>query len=116
MDPFHTKFCKESRGLVYLPIAETRLESLETLREPVFLWITPFETPRMISGSAAFSAAKAAFMSPEMMASSTLRIKPRIRVLREWLIRVRVAVVRTRFLAEAILGMACPVVLKRRRV
>ncbi len=59
----------------------------------------------MISGSAAFRAARAAFLSPDEMASSTLRIKPRTRVLRAVLMAVRLAVVRTRFLAEAILGM-----------
>src|SRR5258705_7043686 len=83
----------------------TRLVRRDTFREPVFLCSTPLETPRMISGSAAFKAASAAFLSPEAMASSTLRIKPRTRVLRAVLMAVRLAVVRTRFLAEAILGM-----------
>src|SRR5471030_2553206 len=68
----------------------------------------PLETPRMISGSAAFKAASAAVLSPLVMASSTLRIKPRTRVVRAVLIAVRLAVVRTRFLDEAILGMDFP--------
>lgn len=34
-------------------IAFTRLASRETLRDAVFLWITPLVTPRMISGCAA---------------------------------------------------------------
>src|SRR5471030_529861 len=89
----------------YFDSFETRLVRRDTLREPVFLWSTPLDTPRMISGSAAFRAARAAFGSPEAMASSTLRIKPRTRVLRAVLMAVRLAVVRTRFLAEAILGM-----------
>ncbi len=56
------------------PSLLTRFVSLETFRAPVFLWITPLDTPRMISGSAAFRAAEAAFLSPEAMASSTLRV------------------------------------------
>src|SRR4051812_20361683 len=92
----------------YFDSFETRLVRRETLREPVFLWRTPLDTPRMISGSAAFRAARAALLSPEAMASSTLRIKPRTRVLRAVLMAVRLAVVRTRFLAEAILGMDSP--------
>src|SRR6187455_1793275 len=101
----------ESEGfqaLRYFDSFETRLVRRETLREPVFLCSTPLETPRMISGSAAFKAARAAFLSPEAMASSTLRIKPRTRVLRAVLMAVRLAVVRTRFLAEAILGIGSP--------
>src|ERR1700733_15009579 len=65
----------------------------------------PLDTPRMISGSAAFRAASAAALSPLVMASSTLRIKPRTRVLRAVLIAVRLAVVRTRLREEAILGI-----------
>jgi hypothetical protein len=42
------------------------------------------------------------------MASSTFRIKPRTRVLRAVLMAVRLAVVRTRFLADAIFGMGGP--------
>src|SRR4051794_33513699 len=77
----------------------------ETFRAPVFLWITPLETPRMISGSAALSATCADFLSPEAIASSTLRVKVRARPLRAWLMSARFLLVRTRFLAEAILGM-----------
>src|SRR6185503_20424683 len=62
----------------------------------------------MISGSAAFRAALAAALSPAEIASSTLRMKPRTRVLRAVLMAVRLAVVRTRFLAEAILGIGFP--------
>src|ERR1700743_1695010 len=67
----------------------------------------------MISGSAAFRAARAAVLSPLAMASSTLRMKPRTRVLREVLIAVRLAVVRTRLRDEAILGMGLPGIGKR---
>src|SRR5450631_2760373 len=91
--------------LRYLVSFATRFVRRDTFRDPVFLCSTPLETPRMISGSAAFRAARAAFLSPEVMASSTLRIKPRTRVLRDVLMAVRLAVVRTRFLEEAILGM-----------
>src|SRR5258708_14784955 len=91
--------------LRYLVSFATRLVRRDTFREPVFLCSTPLETPRMISGSAAFRAARAAFLSPEAMASSTLRIKPRTRVLRDVLMAVRFAVVPTGFLASAILGM-----------
>src|SRR3954469_19155959 len=86
----------------------TRLVRRDTFREPVFLCSTPLETPRMISGSAAFRAARAAALLPELIASSTLRMKPRTRVLRAVLMAVRLAVVRTRFLAESILGMGRP--------
>src|SRR5471030_3346403 len=91
--------------LRYFDSFATRLLRRDTFRDPVFLCRMPLETPRMISGSAAFRAARAAFLSPEAMASSTLRIKPRTRVLRDVLMAVRLAVVRTRFLEEAILGM-----------
>src|SRR5437762_12363827 len=68
----------------------------------------------MISGSAAFRAACAAALSPFARASSTLRMKPRTRVLRAVLIAVRLAVVRTRFLDEAILGIGLPAAIRRR--
>src|SRR5882757_3996582 len=98
----------------YFDSFATRLVRRDTFREPVFLCSTPLETPRMISGSAAFKAARAAVLSPDVMASSTLRIKPRTRVLRDVLMAVRLAVVRTRFLAEAILGMGSPWILPKR--
>src|ERR1700751_2587536 len=40
--------------LVYFDNFATRLVRRDTFRDPVFLCSTPLETPRMISGSAAF--------------------------------------------------------------
>src|ERR1700712_1688612 len=68
--------------LPYFDSFATRLVRRDPFREPGFFCRMPLETPRMISGSAAFKAARAALESPEVMASSTLRIKPRTRVLR----------------------------------
>src|SRR6185437_5609525 len=89
----------------YLPSFVTRFVRRATFRAPVFLCSTPFDTPRMISGSAAFIAAWAAALSPRLKASSTLRMKPRTRVLRAVLMAARLAEVRTRFFDESILGM-----------
>src|SRR5437016_13199021 len=50
----------------------------ETFREPVFLWITRLEVPRMICGSAALNAATAASRFPAARASSTFRTAVRI--------------------------------------
>src|SRR5262249_14670368 len=102
------RFRSDSSGFGYFCSFATRLVRRETLREPVFLCSTPLVTPRMISGSAAFKAASAAPLSPLAIASSTLRIKPRMRVLREVLIAVPFAWVRTLFWDEAILGMGFP--------
>src|ERR1700733_6528994 len=60
----------------------TRLARRDTFRLPVFLWITPLVTPRMISGSAALKAARALPFSPVAIASSTARVSVRIRLLR----------------------------------
>ena len=54
---------------------------------------------------AIFRAARAASLLPELIASSTLRMKPLTRVLRAVLMAVRLAVVRTRLREEAILGI-----------
>src|SRR5579872_5168807 len=83
----------------------TRAARRETLREPVFLWITPFVTPRIICGSAAFSAAAAASRLPAESASSTLRTAVRIWLFRFLLMAVLRAVLRTRFSAETWLGI-----------
>jgi hypothetical protein len=82
-----------------------RAVSRETFREPVFLWITPLEAPRIIWGSAAFNAEAAASRFPDARASSTLRTAVRIWLFRFLLMAVRFAVLRTRFSAEAWLGM-----------
>src|SRR5579872_7385784 len=103
-----TEFARGFSGFAYFCSFATRLVKRDTFRAPVFLCSTPLETPRMISGSAAFRAARAAALSPLVMASSTLRIKPRTRVLRAVLMAVRLAVVRTRLRDEAIFGMGFP--------
>ena len=51
----------------------TRALSRDILRAAVFLWKTPLVTPRISSGWASRRAASAADLSPEAMASSTLR-------------------------------------------
>jgi hypothetical protein len=58
----------------------TRDDRRDILRATVFLWSTPFDTPRASSGCAAFSAASAAEASPDAIASSTLRRKVRMRL------------------------------------
>lgn len=50
-----------------------RLARRETLRDAVFLCITPFVAARISSGCAALKAAVAAAVSPEAKASSTFR-------------------------------------------
>ena len=53
------------------PNADKRRERRESLREAVFLWRTPLEAARMISGSADLSAAR---IHPT--SASTLSIRP----------------------------------------
>lgn len=90
------------QGLSFFSRAARR----ETFRAPVFLWITPLVTPRMICGSATLSAAAAASRFPADNASSTLRTAVRIWLFRFLLMAVRLLVLRTRFSAETWLGMA----------
>src|SRR5918993_2987476 len=66
----------------------------------------------MISGSAARRAAEASVWLPEAIASSTLRMKVRMRLRRDRLISVRFAILRVIFLADTVLAMACPRSLK----
>ena len=82
-----------------------RLAKRDTFRLAVLRWTMPLDAPRISSGSAALSAASAVFLSPAANASSTFRVKVRIRFLRAWLVAVRFTFCRTRFLAESILGM-----------
>src|SRR5580704_1597896 len=77
----------------------------ETLRLALFLATTPFWAARMISGSAARSAASAAVLSPAVIASSTVRTKPRMRDRRALLITVRRAILRVAFLADDVLAI-----------
>jgi len=69
-----------------------RLAKRDTLREAVFLWITPFDTARITSGSAALNAAAAAAWSPRATASSNLRMKVRTRERRDLLTSVRASI------------------------
>src|SRR5690242_2720322 len=98
----------------YLASFATRVVRRATFRAPVFLCSTPFDTPRMISGSAAVNAAWAAGLSPRLNVSSTLRVTPRRRVLRAVLKVASLAAVRTRFLGVAILCMVFMRVFRRR--
>src|SRR4051794_9461611 len=75
----------------------------------------PFWAARIISGSAARSAAMASVWLPEAIASSTLRTKVRMRLRRDLLIAVRFAILRVIFLADTVLAMANPRLLKVRR-
>ena len=68
------------------PSAFTRDARRDIFREAVFLWNTPFVTPRISSGCAARSAATEASLSPDSMASSTLRRNVRMRERRALLI------------------------------
>src|SRR5262245_2585747 len=66
----------------------------------------PFCAARMMIGSASLSAASAALRLPPVIASSTLRTKPRNCERRDLLISVRRAILRTALRAEGVLGMA----------
>src|SRR5437588_8312786 len=63
---------------VHLPSLAMPWVSRETLRFAALRWITPFWAARMISGAADFNASAAAVLSPEAIASSTLRTEVRI--------------------------------------
>ena len=101
----------EERGSIraprsyFAPRAFTRVARRDTFRDPVFLWITPAPTARMISGSAACSACSAAFRSPPSMASSTLRINVLIRDRRAVLTAVRRWIFRTIFFADRVFAI-----------
>src|SRR6185437_4209809 len=68
--------------------------------------MTPRCAARMITGSAAFSAAVAAPASPPAIASSTLRIEPRRVERRALLISVRRAIWRVALRADLVLAMS----------
>ena len=86
-------------------IALTRLDKREILREAAFLCRTPCCALRMISGCAALSASAAFALSPEAIASSTLRMCERIRERRDLLTSVRRSITRIAFLAETVLAI-----------
>src|SRR6056297_38574 len=83
----------------------TREASRDILRAAVFLWNTPLVTPRISSGWAARSAVEAASLSPEAIASSTLRRQVRMRERRALLTAWRFSFWRARFLDWIVLAM-----------
>src|SRR3712207_9475563 len=82
-----------------------RLARRDTFREAVFLCTMPFWAARIISGWAARRAATESVWLPEAIASSTLRMKVRMRLRRLRLIAVRFAILRVIFLADTVLAM-----------
>src|SRR5579884_1656591 len=89
----------------HLPSLAIRCASRETLRLALFLWSTPRWAARMITGSAAFSAATAASRLPLAIASSTLRTELRIVDRRALLIAVRRAILRVALRADVVLAI-----------
>src|SRR4051812_17911934 len=76
-----------------------RRVSRENFRAAVFLWNTPFETPRASSGWTLRIAASACSLSPAAIAASTCLTKVRIRLTRAPLISARRSLRRIRFFA-----------------
>jgi hypothetical protein len=87
------------------PRTRIRAESREIFREAVFLWRIPFWALRISSGWALRKAASAADLSPEEIASSTLRTKVRIRLRRALFMTVRRPVTRAAFFADLVLAI-----------
>ena len=86
-------------------IALTRAVRRDTLRAAVRLWMTPFWAVRTNTGSVALRAAAAAALSPDAIASSTLRTSVFRRELRALLTAVRRIAWRAAFLAEDVLAI-----------
>ncbi len=82
-----------------------RADSREILRADVFLWRTPFEAARMISGCASRRASDARALSPDVIASSTRRMNVLIRDRRAVFTAVRLAILRTIFLADFVFAI-----------
>src|SRR5262245_10512009 len=78
----------------------------ETLREADFLWTTRFWAERISTGCAAASAALAAPLSPEAIASSTLRTYDFSCEDRDLLTAVRRMAWRAAFVADLVLAIA----------
>ena len=77
--------CSRQRELI-------RTASRDSLREAVFLCITPFVIARCNSGWATCSADCAAVLSPVAIAVSTFLTKVRTRLIRDRLVAVRFSV------------------------
>src|SRR5690606_12795024 len=86
--------------------AFTRALRRLTLRAATLAWTMPLPAARLISGSAALSAVEAAAWSPEAIASSTLRMKVRMRLRRDLLVAVRAAILRVAFWADGVLAIS----------
>jgi hypothetical protein len=85
-----------------------RVASRDSLRDTVFLCITPLVIARCNSGRASWRADWAAPLSPPAIAVSTFLTKVRTRLIRERLIAVRFSVWRMRFSADLWFAMlAC---------
>ena len=83
-----------------------RADKREIFRDAVFLWMMPFEAERMISGCASRSATLAASLSPEAIASSTLRTYDLTRLRRALLMRVRRSAWRAAFFADFVFAIS----------
>ena len=82
-----------------------RCASRDTFRLALFLCTTPRCAARMMTGSAALNAATAAWRSPLLIASSTLRIEFRSTERRALLISVRRAITRVALRADLVLAI-----------
>ena len=89
----------------YLPSLAMRCASRDTFRLALFLCTTPRCAARMMTGSAALNAAKAALRSPLLIASSTLRTEFRSTERRALLISVRRAITRVALRADLVLAI-----------
>jgi hypothetical protein len=83
----------------------TRWLRRETFREAVFRWINPLVAAFISCGCASRSADIAASLSPDAIASSTLRTKLRMRDRGILFIAVRRAIFRAAFLADGVLAI-----------
>src|SRR5579862_6448699 len=79
--------------------------SRDTLRDPVFLCMTPLPTARISSDCTSTNAVRARPRSPAASASSNLRTKVRTRERRALLTSVRRAILRIAFLAPGLFAI-----------
>src|SRR3546814_16437405 len=85
--------------------ARTALVRRDIFLATVFLWRTPLDAPRIISGWAAFSASAASSLLPAVIADSTFLTKVRIRLTRDLLTSARRSFRRVRFLALCVFAI-----------
>src|SRR5262249_47959660 len=96
---------REAAAKIHLPIFCAPLVRREIFRFAALRWITPFWAARMISGSADLTAASAAALSPDLIASSALRTAVRMRERRAELTLVRRAITRAALRADEVLAI-----------